>query len=391
MDYNFIHRIAIAGYRSIRALTISLGQLNVVTGPNGCGKSNLYRALGLLSNTAQGQLVASLAREGGLSSVLWAGPESMSGSMQAGTQPVQGTLRKKPVALKLGIAAEPFSYCFDLGLPVPSASMFSRDPEMKRECLWRGIGMDAPSLCADRKKSTLRCRSAGGKWQDVDMLLHGQSSMLSEYLDPFGAPEIILMKQVLASWRFYDTFRTDSDSPARRVQPGTFTPVMASDGSNLAAALQTVREIGDSDQLNALIDQAFPGCRARVVSTDSGLELLLDQPGMLRELSVAEVSDGTLRFLLLVTALLSPRPPAFLVLNEPENSLHPELIPALATLISKAAERSQVLVVSHSQALVSALEEHEDCVSLHLQKKLGETTLVDSNALDQFGWKWPSR
>ena len=68
-----ITRLAISGYRSIRDLTVELGPLNVVTGANGSGKSSLYRSLRLLSEAAQGRLIASLAMEGGLSSTLWAG------------------------------------------------------------------------------------------------------------------------------------------------------------------------------------------------------------------------------------------------------------------------------------------------------------------------------
>ena len=119
-----IDRIAIAGYRSIRSIILRLGQLNVVTGANGSGKSNLYRALRLIADSADGRLAESLAREGGFDSVRWAGPKKSS---------------KDPVSLRLGFTADPLSYCFDLGLPQPSESMFDGDPEMKRECLWRGV------------------------------------------------------------------------------------------------------------------------------------------------------------------------------------------------------------------------------------------------------------
>ena len=84
-------------------------------------------------------------------------------------------------------------------------------------------------------------------------------------------------------------------------------------------------------------------------------DLRLHGPGLLRPLSGAELSDGTLRYLLLIAALLSPRPPGLLVLNEPETSLHPELLPALARLMITAAERSQLLIITHSAALVDAL------------------------------------
>ena len=345
----------------------------------------------LLAGTAEGRLVPTLAAEGGLDSVLWAGPENFSDGMRAGVEPVQGTLRKNPVALKLGFSGEPFSYCLDLGLPKPSSSMFHRDPEMKRECLWRGIAMDAKSLCADRSRGGLRCRSEKGRWQDIEIRLPGQSSMLAEYLDPYCAPEIIVAKELLRSWRFYDSFRTDSGAPARQTSPGTFTPVLSDDGVDFAAALQTIREIGRCEELDMLVDSAFPGTEVSIENTTAGIQLSLLQPGMLRELTVAELSDGTLRYLLLAAALLSPRPPTLLVLNEPENSLHPDIIPALGQLIIHASQHSQVIVVTHSRALQAILAEHEDCRTHRLIKELGETKLEDAETLDQLSWKWPSR
>lgn len=386
-----IEKIAIAGYRSIRSLVIPLAPLNVITGANGSGKSNLYRALRLLVETAEGRLIQSLAREGGFDSVLWAGPESISQGMASGAVPVQGGPRKKPIALRLGFSAEPFSYSLDVGLPQPSGSMFGSDPEIKRECLWRGTDRRGANLCADRRRGALRCRSEKGAWRDVDLGMTSRTSMLAAYADPFAAPELIVMREKLRSWRFYDTFRTDAEAPARRPSVGTFTPVMSHDGTDLPAAFQTICEIGDHQGLAQAIDNAFPGSTVRAVSSSSGMQLALRQPGMLRELTTAELSDGTLRYLLLVAALLTPRPPELMVINEPENSLHPELIPALAQLIVKAAENSQVIVVSHHPQLVEQLEDDEICIAIQLEKQVGETKLQGAGLLDQFGWKWPPR
>ncbi len=149
-----IDRIAISGYRSIRSIILRLGQWNVVTGANGSGKSNLYRALRLIADAADGRLAESLAHEGGFDSARWAGPKKSG---------------KDPVSLRLGFAADPLRYCFDLGLPQPSESVFDGDPEMKRECLWRGVGMGAKDMCADRRVRTLRCPGASGKRQDIDV------------------------------------------------------------------------------------------------------------------------------------------------------------------------------------------------------------------------------
>lgn len=79
-----------------------------------------------------------------------------------------------------------------------------------------------------------------------------------------------------------------------------------------------------------------------------------------------------------------------MVLNEPETSLHPDLMPALAHLIGQAAERSQLWVVSHSPALTEALERSSKCTPVLLQKELGETRVAgQSSLIDRPSWAWP--
>ena len=87
----------------------------MVTGANGTGKSSVYRALRLLADCGRGEVIGSLAREGGLESVLWAGPEQLGGARRTGTS--QGTTRTRPVSLELGFASDDFGYLVDLGLP----------------------------------------------------------------------------------------------------------------------------------------------------------------------------------------------------------------------------------------------------------------------------------
>ena len=146
-----IQTLAIANYRSLRQLIVPLGRLNLILGPNASGKSNLYRALRLLAETAQGGVVSSLAREGGLSSTLWAGPESISRAVRRGDNPVQGTRRKEPVSLRLGFAGDEFGYLIDLGLPKPDhTSAFGLDPEIKRECIWHGPAFRSATALVDR-------------------------------------------------------------------------------------------------------------------------------------------------------------------------------------------------------------------------------------------------
>ena len=121
-----ITTLAVHGYRSLRDLVVPLGGLTVVTGANGSGKSSLYQAFRLLSDTSSGGLVSALAEAGGLSSVLWAGPETISRAMRDGEVPVQGKgSRRRPVSLMLGFATAEFSYLVDVGLPTPSRSLFA--------------------------------------------------------------------------------------------------------------------------------------------------------------------------------------------------------------------------------------------------------------------------
>ncbi len=381
--------LSINNYRSILKLVIPLGPLNVITGANGSGKSNLYRALRLLAETAQGGVINSLAAEGGLDSTFWAGPEQISERMKKGEVPVQGSVRKQVMRLKLGFSSEEFGYAISLGLPEPSSSAFALDPEIKRECIWAGEKYRPASLLVDRKGPLLRTRDER-QWHVVSQHVNSFTSMFDNIADPAASPEVFHIRESIRGWRFYDHFRTDKDAPARKPQLGTRTPVLHHDGHDLAAAIQTIREIGDSRALDEAISDAFPGASLDVVRHQDGrFSIEFSQQGLLRALSGAELSDGTLRYILWVAALLTPRPPPLMVLNEPETSLHPDLLPALSRLIIRVSEVTQVWVVSHANRLIAALNQHPECHAIELEKTLGQTEIIGQSLLDRPIWVWP--
>jgi predicted ATPase len=388
-----LNRFAICNYRSLRDFVAPLEALNLVTGPNASGKSNVYRALRLLADIAQGRVISSLAREGGFASTLWAGPESFSRAVRRGEHPVQGTTRKEVVSLRLGFSGKEFGYAIDLGLPARGAgsTAFAHDPEIKAECVWNGEQLRPAALLVERKGPVVRSRAEAGEWTVVTQHLATFDSMMTHCADPRATPELLLLREEMRSWRFYDQFRADLEAPARLPQIGTHTPVMSNDGSDFAAALQTILEIGDPQALADSVQDAFPGASLSVAQSGNRFEVEMQQHGLLRPLRAAEFSDGTLRYLLWIAALLTPRPPSLLVLNEPETSLHPDLLPALARLIGRAAERSQVIVVSHAPRLIAALEEQRGCHSIPLDKELGETRIADADRLDRPAWHWPVR
>ncbi|MBO3086246.1 AAA family ATPase [Cellulomonas fengjieae] len=366
-----IQTLAVEGYRSLRALTVGLGNLTVVTGANGSGKTSVYRALRLLAEVARDGAVSSLAREGGMRSAVHAGRRT------AG-----------PVAVRLGVATEDLSYAIDLGLP--QVGPFKLDPEIKSEVVWAGPVLRPSTVLTERTGSRVRTRDDDGAWTTVPLTVHPHESVMALLADPAATPDLFALREQARRWRFYDHLRTDTDSPARRPGVATYTPVLSPTGDDLAAALLTIQLTGDVDALQASVDVAFPGSRVLVEEDDGVCRVAMTQPGLRRALSAAELSDGTLTFLLLAAAAHATRPPDLLVLNEPESSLHPALMPAVAALVASAAERSQVLVVTHAGDLVRALRS-ADATTIDLVKDDGVTSVAGAGVLDGPAWNWPTR
>ncbi|MET0811534.1 MAG: AAA family ATPase [Microbacterium sp.] len=372
--------LAIAGYRSLRDVVLPLGALTLVTGANGTGKSNLYRALRLLAANADGALVAAIAREGGLSSLLWAGPEN-------GGE--QGTVRRGPVAVKLGFASDELGYLVDLGIPqVDQRSLFARDPEIKREQVFAGPVAKPSTLLIDRLRGATRVRD--GAWVTLDQQLASYETIVTDLADGDTAPELLALRRTLGGWRFYDHFRVDADAPARQPQIGTRSHTLSHGGENLAAVWATIHDAGHGDRLDRAVADAFPGAHVRVEAAEGRFRLVMRQRGLLRDLETAELSDGTLRYLLLCAALLPARPAPLIVLNEPEASLHPDLLGPLATLVAEASTRSQVVVVTHAEPIAVALTTAGATTHRLLAGRAG-TTVEGQGMLDTPLWNWGSR
>jgi predicted ATPase len=300
------------------------------------------------------------------------------------------------VNLRLGFASDDLGYLIDLGLPSSAGdddghpSAFLLDPEIKRECIWHGPVLRPATMLVDRQGPLVRIRTEDGNWNVATRNLAVFDSMMTHVADPRGVPETLVLRESIRAWRFYDHFRTDTDAPARSVHIGTRTPILANDGADVAAAIQTIREIGEREALAAAVSDAFPRSELSITHTDGRFTLSMKQHGLLRPLDAAELSDGTLRYLLWIAALLTPRPPALMVLNEPETSLHPDLLAPLARLIASASEKSQVIVVTHAAPLIAALIE-TGCNSITLEKSFGETAIAGLRELNAPAWHWPSR
>lgn len=358
-------QIEIEGYRSIKDLWLKLSNVNVLVGPNGCGKSNLYRALWLLHAAANGGFAQAIASEGGIPSALWAGPRG-----------------KGPVRMRVSARVDDLKYSFACGIPVPTSggtrtesSMFLLDPEIKEEQVWF-INNGSKVELLKRAHQAITARDDTGKRVNYPTVVSPGESILSELREPHRFPELSMLRQELLDWRFYHQFRTDISSPLRQPQIGIRTPMLRHDGSDLAAALQTIREVGDRKGLDEAIDRAFPGARLSIENNAGQFSVALHMPGFQRAFTSQELSDGTLQYLCLLAALMSPRPPSLLALNEPENSIHPDLYEALGRLIGAASKDSQLWITTHSRELADYILEYTGAAPIQLEKVEGATKIV---------------
>lgn len=351
-------QIDIEGYRSIKDLWLKLGRVNVLVGANGCGKSNLYRALWLLHAAANGEFARAVVTEGGMPSALWAGSRG-----------------KGPVRMKIAARFDDMKYQLQVGLPVPTETMFLLDPEIKEEHVWYN-GSKSKIHLLKREGKVVHARSESGERVTFPLTTTSAESVLSELREPHKYPELSLLRERFRTWRFYHQFRTDVQSPIRQPQTGVRSPILRHDGSDLASALQTIREVGDREGLQAAIDRAFPGSSVAIDNNNGMFSIGMHMPGFQRPFAAQELSDGTLQYLCLLAALMSPRAPSLLALNEPENSIHPDLYEALARLIADASKESQIWVTTHSRELADYILDLTGASPIELVKLEGATKVV---------------
>ena len=342
---------------------------SVFVGANGVGKTNLYNALGLLRSAGAGTITRAIAEEGGIESVLWAGTRRRGAPVRLALKAHFGELE---YGVEVGMA---HSYEIEIGLRQPTAAAFAIEPLVKEERLTVRQGR-REVVMMERKGPLVTLRNEdGGRESHKNAVLPSETA-LAAFRDGARYPELEAVRRELLDWRLYHDFRTDPGSPVRQPCHAITTPTLSQHAHDLAAVLATLFVIRqDTVDLASAIDDAFPGARLYAGDEGSWCRLSLEFPDMPRAFGAHELSDGTLKYLCLLAALMGYRLPSLLALNEPESSLHPSLLPPLARLIGRAARRTRVWIVTHSDVLADALRVETGIRARRVLKTGGETSI----------------
>lgn len=325
--------------------------LNVLIGPNGSGKSNLIEALELLSATPR-DLAAAVRDGGGPAEWLWKGhTQSESAKIDAvlleGTptgRPLRYSLRFTPVQSRLEIVDEVieelepnpgqydvyFYYRFQHGHPMLNV-------------------MDQGGSRFERRLQR----------QD----LQPDQSVLAQRKDPEQYPEVTWTGRTFEAVRTFREWTFGRYVPLRQPQPADLPEDrLLPDSRNLALVLNQIEHSGDA-RMNELMRQFFPRFERMSTKVSGGtVQFYLHESGFTTPIPATRLSDGTIRFVALLATLLSPSPPPIVCIEEPELGLHPDAVALLADLLVEASERMQLVVTTHSDALVSALTGHPDAI-----------------------------
>jgi len=363
-----------AGYRSLRSIRLDIGQVSIFVGENGVGKSNLYRALQLIKASAEGTLAREIAGEGGMNSALWSGTRRIG-------QPARVIIDAQFVDDETAVC---YAYKVEIGLPPPLSAGFAFEPHVKEESLTIEAGR-RPVEMMSRKGQAIFARDGDGRRVEHPERVLNSETALALLGGAGRYPEVGDMRAAVAGWRFYHGFRTDADSPVRRAALATTSPMLDEDGANLAAVFATLRHIReDTVDLDRCIADALGGAKLDVPVPGETATFGLVLPEFpQRVFRPQELSDGQTRFLALAGALLSYRLPKLIALNEPESSLHPRMMPALADMVARAAERTQVWVVTHSRELADLIRDRTGSRALTVVRNEGATTIEGMRATGQ--------
>lgn len=351
-----IKSISISGFKSIRELpAFPLKDLNIVIGANGAGKSNLVQVFRLLMAMTRKDLQKFVLENGGADSFLYHGPKN--------TAAIKVELE---FASHSDFSQGSNSYRFELTPTVDETFVVSEERK-NVTTNWRAYGPPGPeSRLYDERNE----HAAGGSGKGVGHFVY----------------------ESISKWMVYHFHDTSLTAPMRRSEIVEDHRVLRHNGSNIAPFLlnlkQSQRHQGIYQEIvNAtrLVLPFFDDFRLEVFQQGEAekVKLSWQQKGSDFPMQPYHLSDGSIRFICLATALLQPHPPSTIVIDEPELGLHPEAIGLLGELITDAAKRTQIIVATQSPLLIDQFA-IEDIVVVN--RKQGQSTFERLEEKDFNEW-----
>lgn len=341
----------VQGFRSLKDVTWKPGDLNIIIGPNGTGKSNLLRLLEMLSVSAQGRLGQFVQNAGGMQSLVWDG---RSGGIAAYVR------TSHPTEIP---DLEPEVLSYELLLHRLGASNYEIAEERLRTDAETGEQAEASKIIERHLLSAHVLHTSGRSLSVHKTKILENETLLSQATGLFSPNQALAdFRNQVAEWAVYHDMRVDQDAPVRAPAVARVEKRVAQDGQNLINVLHTLYT-GDRDfkrEVNLAMQAAFGDEFEELVfppAADQRVQLRIRWKSLRSEQSAADLSDGTLRFLFLLAVLASPSAAPLIAIDEPETGLHPSMFPIIAEYAAEAAQRSQVILTTHSPAMLDAFKD----------------------------------
>ena len=362
---NRFQEIKVKGFRRLYDVQLELKGLCVLIGANGVGKTSLLDIFGLLAASADGRLSEKLSELGGLASIL-----TLDKSKQLSIELCMSVPNYKPLIYRLTLCPKGVSY--EIREESLTQQRAGRSQPFKHI---QSHGNDIKYFEADKNKLLQPT------WEHKPL-----ETSLAQVPRMFRAPAEFRSR--LASSTFYHVLNVEPQSPVRLPQPLRPATLPGKNGEDLISCLFYLRE-ADRDRFEAVEDAlraAFPAfVRLDFPPVAAGtLSMTWKDRNFSHPLYIHQLSEGTLRFLWLTTLLQSPGLTAVTLLDEPEVSLHPELLNLLAGLMREASSRTQVIVATHSDRLIRFLHPNEIVVMDLADDGSAQASWADTLDLDQW-------
>ncbi len=346
-----IKRLTIKKLLSFNDSTVELGPLNVLIGPNAVGKSNLIDVMGLLQ-AAPTNIALAILRGGGVRQWLWLG------------DPVAFPIATIECELTLSRGPEAGPLTYQLQLSEDSAGLIILSEHLAES------GPPSPGAGKTyfvRSSNSAEFGSRGPGYAQPDeraTTIPRTESVLSQYKSPVDPTPITEVGNHFAQIRIFREFRTGPRSPARQgISTSVPKDALMDGGDNLALVLHDLDFLGFHDRIRDYLRRFSDRIEDVKVSVGEGLaRAYLREAGLAEMLSAIRMSDGTLKFLSLLAALFHPNLPPLMCIEEPELGLHPDAIQLVAEALIEASESVQLIVTTHSEALVDALSDRPESV-----------------------------